>query len=122
MPPKKIQLTPALGTSLIKIGRSYYALREEKFKKGHTTKLTWEKIKISDYRKKIKTVAKKILEKGEPDRDVILQQALTELSLDDLEKIEKSLPKKKPKVGKGCLFITVDGIEIPIISRRTFLD
>jgi len=70
----------------------------------------------------VKKLAKTILEKNELDRQTILEQALLSLSKEDLNKVEKGIIKKKANLKKGCLNINIDGLEVPIFSRASFLD
>lgn len=119
MPRKKqIEIRPAYGTNLLKLGDEYYIKKREYFKKdGHISKIVYEEIDKDKYKKRVEKLTKKILEKGVPDKEIILHQALVELPLSEIKKIEDGIKKKKPKTKLGCLLIDVGGVEIPIIDN-----
>lgn len=118
MPKKKtIEVRPMYGTSLLKLGDKYFIKKREYLKRdGHISKIVYEEIDRDKYKKRIEKLTNKILSKGVPDKEIILKQALVELPLNEIKKIEDGIKNKKPKTKLGCLSIDIDGIEIPIIG------
>ena len=120
---KQIEIIPSESPNVFRIGKKIFLLKEEVRKKdGHIKKLLFEEINKKDYIHQVKKLAKTIRENNELDRQTILEQALLSLSKEDLNKVEKGIIKKKANLKKGCLNINIDGLEVPIFSRASFLD
>jgi len=121
---QKITIIPSKSPNVFRIGRKLFILKEEKIgKDNHIKKLIFEETKQKEYVNELKSLAEEILKTKDIDRKVILEQALGSLSKNELIKVRKGLNKfKKPKLKRGCLNLNIDGIEVPIFNKASFLD
>ena len=68
----------------------------------------------------IKSIVKKLMDKLTPEQmKAMIEQSIMKLNdIDKLEKVDKALDKKNPKLeGKrGCYNLTIDGIDLWLIA------
>lgn len=78
------------------------------------TKLSFKQFNLKEYDELIDKVASKLINKT--DVKQILIQALRDLPIDDIKKIEKEMEKDNPTIRKekGCVRLRVAGVSIPI--------
>lgn len=121
---QKIIITPAKSANVFSIGKKFFVLKEQKIgKDNHIKKLIFEETSEKDYEDSLTNLADAVLKNNKIDQKTILIHAFMSLSKKELNDVKKGIRKlKKPRYKKGCLSLNIDGVEVPIFGRASFLD
>ena len=124
MTKQKLTIIPSKSPNIFKIGKKLFVLKKQKIGKDrHIKKLIFEETNEKMYEDNLSYLADKILKNNKIDQKTILQQALLHLSKEELNNVKKGIDKmKKSSYKKGCLSIDIDGTEIPIFAKVSFLE